>query len=81
MATREWKAYPKFAPPENTATQFRMGANSYGGESDNKSLHRVYNTSVLEGSVAAMEVSAISGRNVALLLEHDFSQSKEGCDK
>lgn len=66
-----------------------MGASSYGGDvaSTNTDLvhedkkrangnpHRVYNTAILEGSVAAMEISAISGRNIALLLHRDFQNS------
>mmetsp|Transcript_1783 Transcript_1783/g.3361 ORF Transcript_1783/g.3361 Transcript_1783/m.3361 type:complete len:458 (+) Transcript_1783:267-1640(+) len=89
MATREWNAYPQFSPPENTSASFRMGASSYGGDvaSTNTDLvhedkkrangnpHRVYNTAILEGSVAAMEISAISGRNIALLLHRDFQNS------
>ena len=71
MATREWKAYPQFSPPENTSTGFRFEIDGYVNKTHK---HRVYSTFVLEGCVAAMEVSAISGRNVALLIQQDFAK-------
>ncbi|CAE7854741.1 PCYOX1L, partial [Symbiodinium microadriaticum] len=61
VTTRKWFAYPIFSPPEDVSVPFRVKQN-----------HSVFNSSVLEFSVAAMEVSAISGRNVALLVYRDF---------
>jgi hypothetical protein len=61
VLTKKWWAYPLFSPPENTSLPFRM-----------KSRHSVFNSSVLERSVAAMEVSAVSGRNAALLVQKDL---------
>jgi hypothetical protein len=39
-----------------------------------KKDHCVYTTSLLEQTVAALEVSAVSGRNVALLIEKDLKE-------
>jgi hypothetical protein len=61
VLTKKWWAYPLFSPPENISLPFRM-----------KSRHSVFNSSVLERSVAAMEVSAVSGRNAALLVQKDL---------
>jgi hypothetical protein len=64
VATKKWYAYPEFSPPEDVSIPFRLKEN-----------HAVFNSSILEHSVAAMEVSAISGRNVALLVHKDIGIS------
>ena len=37
-----------------------------------KKNHAIFNTAILERAVAAMEISAVSGRNVALLVQKDL---------
>lgn len=59
--TKKWWAYPRFSPPEMITLPFRMKEN-----------HSIFNSAILERSVAAMEVSAVSGRNVALLVQKDL---------
>ena len=68
VTTKKWFAYPLFSPPEDVSVPFRMKEN-----------HSVFNTSVLEFSVSAMEVSAIGGRNVAMLVHQDLCD--KGCFK
>ena len=63
VTTKKWYAYPIFSPPEDLSASFRM-----------KKGHSVFNSCILEMSVAAMEVSAISGRNAALLVHEDWSK-------
>jgi hypothetical protein len=63
VVTREWLAYPLYNAPENLSTPFRMAKG-----------HSVFNTSVIEWGVSAMEISAISGRNISLLIQKDFEK-------
>lgn len=67
--TKQWWAYPRFSPPEAISVPFRM-----------KPKHSIFNTSLLERSVAAMEVSAVSGRNAALLVQKDLMRD-EVCER
>lgn len=61
VATREWSAYPVYTAPERLDLPFRVSP-----------PHRVYTTGVAEGAVSAMEIAAIGGRNVSLLLQKDL---------
>jgi len=64
VATKKWWAYPKFCPPEDISASFRV-----------KKGHAVFNSSILEWSVSALEVAAISGRNAALLVHKDLMKN------
>ena len=59
--THEWKAYPAFDPPENFPP-FQLADGLY------------YN-SAAENAASALEIAAIEGRNVALLVAKQFSNS------
>lgn len=64
--TKEWKAYPFYCAPETLNIPFRVHPE-----------HRIYCSGIIEWAVSAMEVSAIGGRNVALLLQNDIENSKK----
>uniref|UniRef100_A0A7S0DX81 Prenylcysteine lyase domain-containing protein n=1 Tax=Hanusia phi TaxID=3032 RepID=A0A7S0DX81_9CRYP len=64
LEEKEWKAYPHFHPPE-TLQSFRPIADE-----------RIYYVNAIEKAVSAVEVSAIGGRNVALMLCRDVFPSK-----
>jgi prenylcysteine oxidase / farnesylcysteine lyase len=57
LARYDWRAYPSFNPPEKFAS-FQLG-----GES-----HRIFYTGPIESASSAMEMSALSGRNIAALV-------------
>jgi prenylcysteine oxidase / farnesylcysteine lyase len=57
LARYDWRAYPSFNPPERFAS-FQLG-----GES-----HRIFYTGPIESASSAMEMSALSGRNIAALV-------------
>ena len=66
VMVKKWDAaYPRFSPPEQLPP-FRIAKG-----------HNVYYLNALESAVSAMEISAIAGRNIALLIERDFDQYKQ----
>lgn len=56
MAERDWEAYPRFAPPEKFAP-FRLADG-------------LFYSNAWENAASAMEMSAIAGKNSALLVRH-----------
>lgn len=60
MKEIEWKAYPKYST-EIYANKFK--------------LHdHLYHVNAIEWAASAMEMSAIGGRNVAILAYNDYKQ-------
>ena len=59
-----WVAYPEFQPPESFDVPFDVVPN------------QVFYVHALERGASAMEVIAIGGRNVALLLAHGMSEEE-----
>ncbi|KAK0176236.1 hypothetical protein PV328_000390 [Microctonus aethiopoides] len=56
----EWKAYPKYST-EIYANKFKLH-------------HHLYHVNAIEWAASAMEMSAIGGRNVAILAYNDYEQ-------
>lgn len=61
---RNWKAYPRFHPPEDFVPFVPIS-----GE-------RIYYVNSLETAVSAMEISAIGAKNVAILLAQAYNKLK-----
>lgn len=60
--TRLWKAYPLYDPSESRHDEFKL----YTG---------LYHVNAIEWAASAIEMSAIGGRNVAILAYNDFRES------
>lgn len=68
VSETRWLAYPSYHPPHRTTPPFV--------------LHdRLYYLNALEWAASAMEISAISGRNVALLAHHRWHQQVDKIDQ
>lgn len=68
VSETRWLAYPSYHPPHRNTPPFV--------------LHdRLYYLNALEWAASAMEISAISGRNVALLAHHRWHQQVDKIDQ
>ncbi|XP_074474255.1 prenylcysteine oxidase 1 [Sebastes fasciatus] len=68
VSETRWLAYPSYHPPHRRTPPFV--------------LHdRLYYLNALEWAASAMEISAISGRNVALLAHHRWHQQVDKIDQ
>ena len=71
LKRKEWKgAYPKFNPPE-TFSDIRLSEKNAGTSG-------VFYLNAIEAATSAMEISAISAKNIALLIAKDLKDESSG---
>ncbi|XP_041816175.1 prenylcysteine oxidase 1 [Chelmon rostratus] len=68
VSETQWLAYPSYRPPQRKTPPFILH-------------HRLYYLNAVEWAASAMEMSAISARNVALLAHHRWHQQVSKIDQ
>lgn len=76
LKRKEWKgAYPKFNPPEQFA-DIRLTPKGGGKSGKDTMGSSVFYLNALEAAASAMEISAISAKNIAQLIANDLEPAQ-----